>query len=185
MKSGFPVSADTFKSQIANHLKTVRATKGWSLDKTAQVTGVSKAMLGQIERRESSPTIATLWKIASGLETSFSAFFAVSETLRNSEATFPDDPSMQVKTLFPFSDDTRMEMFEITLLNFHQQHSSPHATGVIEHVCVIDGQVEFSAGDQSWVLEKGEGVRFYADQSHGYQALTETATFHNIVCYPG
>ncbi len=31
-------------------------------------------MLGQIEREESSPTIATLWKIASGFETSFSSF---------------------------------------------------------------------------------------------------------------
>lgn len=65
-----------FKSQIANQLKNLRKSRGLSLDATAQLTGVSKAMLGQIERGESSPTIATLWKIASGLEASFSAFFA-------------------------------------------------------------------------------------------------------------
>lgn len=61
---------------INNHisltLKALRSERGWSLDKTAEKTGVSKAMLGQIERGESSPTIATLWKIASGFNTSFS-----------------------------------------------------------------------------------------------------------------
>ena len=59
---------------IATTLKELRQQKGWSLDKAALATGVSKAMLGQIEREESSPTIATLWKIASGFNTSFSSF---------------------------------------------------------------------------------------------------------------
>ena len=59
--------------QIANALRVLRSGRGWSLDRTAQETGVSKAMLGQIERCESSPTIATLWKIASGFQTSLSS----------------------------------------------------------------------------------------------------------------
>ena len=59
---------------ISLTLKKLRQEKGWSLDKAAEKTGVSKAMLGQIERQESSPTIATLWKIASGFDTSFSSF---------------------------------------------------------------------------------------------------------------
>ena len=53
---------------IAQHLsatlKTLRQQRGWSLSRLAEETGVSKAMLGQIERNESSPTVATLWKIA-------------------------------------------------------------------------------------------------------------------------
>jgi transcriptional regulator with XRE-family HTH domain len=61
-------------ARIASHLKSLRKSRGLSLDKTAQLTGVSKAMLGQIERGESSPTIATLWKIATGLSASFSSF---------------------------------------------------------------------------------------------------------------
>lgn len=48
-------------------LKSIRSDRGWSLDQTAAQTGVSKAMLGQIERGESMPTVATLWKIATGL----------------------------------------------------------------------------------------------------------------------
>ncbi len=39
---------------MATTLKGLRQQKGWSLDKAALATGVSKAMLGQIEREESS-----------------------------------------------------------------------------------------------------------------------------------
>jgi XRE family transcriptional regulator, regulator of sulfur utilization len=60
---------------IGQTLRDLRQQRGWSLDKTAQATGVSKAMLGQIERGESSPTVVTLWRISSGLQASFSEFF--------------------------------------------------------------------------------------------------------------
>ena len=50
---------------LAQRLKGLRAALGWSLDVAARETVVIKAMLGQIERGESSPTGATLLMIAS------------------------------------------------------------------------------------------------------------------------
>ncbi|MFT5653597.1 MAG: hypothetical protein ACI8W9_001543 [Psychromonas sp.] len=32
-------------------------------------------------------------------------------------------------------------------------------------------------------LMSGESMRFFSDQAHGYQAISETAIFQNIVCY--
>ncbi|ORT50294.1 XRE family transcriptional regulator [Vibrio sp. qd031] len=173
-----------FKAEISNQLKSLRKKRGLSLDATAQLTGVSKAMLGQIERRESSPTIATLWKISSGLDSSFSAFFSNDPQLQQSEKTFPCDAHMQVNTLFPFQSDTNIEVFEITLTDRHQQLSSPHQVGVIEHVHVISGKLKLMFNDTWHTLTAGESVRFYADQPHGYEAVTETVIFHNIVSYP-
>lgn len=74
------MNESAFKSEIAHHLKSERKKRGLSLDATSKLTGVSKAMLGQIEREESSPTISTLWKIASGLDTSFSAFLPMTQS---------------------------------------------------------------------------------------------------------
>ncbi|WP_333004347.1 XRE family transcriptional regulator [Vibrio coralliilyticus] len=173
-----------FKSEIALHLRNERKRKQLSLDAAAKLTGVSKAMLGQIEREESSPTIATLWKIASGLGTSFSAFFANEPNLQSPERVFPDDPRMKVKTLFPFQDDTGIEVFEISLSEHHQQMSTPHSVGVIEHVHVISGEVRVYFNQEWQWLDTGESVRFYSDQPHGYEAVTERAVFHNIVSYP-
>ena len=64
---------DAMSSMIAANLKRIRKEKKLSLDNAAEMTGVSKSMLGQIERGESSPTVATLWKIATGLHISFTA----------------------------------------------------------------------------------------------------------------
>lgn len=173
-----------FKAEIAQHLKAQRKKQQLSLDATARLTGVSKAMLGQIEREESSPTIATLWKIASGLNTSFSAFFTGSPALHSAENTFPADPRMQVKTLFPYQSDTGLEMFEITLTDYHQQMSDPHGISVIEHVHVIEGEMKVFFANEWHPLNQGESIRFHSDQPHGYEATTERTVFHNIVSYP-
>ncbi|TGV00162.1 XRE family transcriptional regulator, partial [Mesorhizobium sp. M8A.F.Ca.ET.173.01.1.1] len=52
---------------IAKNLATYRSKHQLSLDKMANLTGVSKNMLSQIEKGTSNPTITTLWKIANGL----------------------------------------------------------------------------------------------------------------------
>ena len=81
---------------LAQRLKGLRSELGWSLDVAARETGVSKAMLGQIERGESSPTVATLWKIATGFRVSFSSFI---------EPT----PAVAGETLYRTADDIRQQ----------------------------------------------------------------------------
>ena len=175
---------DSFKAHISKHIKALRQQKGLSLDATAKLTSVSKAMLGQIERGESSPTIATLWKIASGLGSSFSAFFAEEAKLHENEWAFPDDKQMKVRTLFAFQPDSCMEMLEVCLLNGHKQDSSPHGVGVIEHVLVITGQMRVFFENEWHELQAGESLRFFAGQTHAYEAVGDEVVFQNIICYP-
>ncbi|CAM5209801.1 DNA-binding protein OS=Lysinibacillus sphaericus OX=1421 GN=LS41612_09375 PE=4 SV=1 [Lysinibacillus sphaericus] len=56
---------------FARNLKAIREKEKLSLEKVSQLCGVSKTMIGQIERGESSPTLTTIWKIATGLKVSF------------------------------------------------------------------------------------------------------------------
>ena len=58
---------------LSNNLKVIREERNLSLDKLSEMTGVSKSMLRQIEIGQSSPTIATIWKIANGLRIPFTA----------------------------------------------------------------------------------------------------------------
>ena len=64
---------EELNSIIADNLKTIRTQRGLSLDNVANLSGVSKSMLGQIERGESNPTIGTVWKIVNGLKVSFTS----------------------------------------------------------------------------------------------------------------
>ncbi|PWI32665.1 XRE family transcriptional regulator [Vibrio albus] len=170
-----------FKQGIAAHLKEIRKQRQLSLDAVARLTGVSKAMLGQIEREESSPTIAKLWQIASGLETSFSAFFTQTPE-PDTQQYFPD-PDMTVKSIFPYSPTVNYEIHEITLTNHHCQMSDAHALGVIESIIVLEGEMDVLNNGCWERVKQGGNLRFYADQPHGYKAVTETVVFQNIVSY--
>lgn len=180
--------------QLAERLRGLRRERGWSLDRAAQACGVSKAMLGQIERGESSPTVATLWKIAGGFGCSLSSFleappaggdaplFRRADELRARPAR--DD--MLVAPLFPYEPRFGFELLELTLLPGYVRHSEPHAAGVVEHVIVVAGRMEVLVEGAWQALAPGEAVRFAADRPHGYRNRgTVPAVLHNLIHYPG
>ena len=98
---------------IAQHLAaTLKTLRQQRLEPVA--TGgrdrVSKAMLGQIERNESSPTVATLWKIATGLNVPFSAFI-VPDASAAPSAFDPQQQAMVVTPVFPWDPELRFDHF--------------------------------------------------------------------------
>jgi transcriptional regulator with XRE-family HTH domain len=175
---------------IASMLKQQRAQRSWSLDTTAKKTGVSKAMLGQIERGESSPTIATLWKITAGFECSLTSFIEPRSTepalLRQADELRHQitSDSILVAPLFPFDEVLGFEMFELTLQPNYEHLSEPHLKGTIEHIVVIKGEMDVLIDGQWVFMRTGSAIRFNADVRHGYRNLTQaTAVFHNIIHY--
>ncbi len=172
------------KRHIAQHLKSIRSERALSLDAVAKLTGVSKAMLGQIEREESSPTIAKLWQIASGLQTSFSAFIELTDkVIEPKQDAFHDDPNMEMVTLQAYDPEVKVEIFDIRLHNFHQQQSQAHTDNVFETIWVLEGNLALYIDGKWTVIEQGESIRFKADQPHLYKAETESVRFQNIVHY--
>ncbi|HEY1845180.1 MAG TPA: helix-turn-helix domain-containing protein [Buttiauxella sp.] len=173
---------------IATHLsatlRALRQARGWSLTLAAEKTGVSKAMLGQIERGESSPTVATLWKIATGLNVPFSVFLGRGEPPER-PVFDPQNSDMIVEPLFPYDEQLRFDLFSITLAPGALSESSPHDTGVVEHVTVISGELEMQTQGQWRTLRAGEGLRFAGDEAHGYRNSGSVRThFHSLIHYP-
>ena len=159
----------------------------------SQKTGVSKAMLGQIERGESSPTIATLWKIATGFGVSFSSFV---EDLEGNDADFlhrkadlkqihKKDDKIRVLPIFSYDENLKFEVFVIELLPGCEHLSPPHQKGVIEHLIVSKGNIEVLVKGLWHPLHEKEGLRFNADKPHGYRnRSSSSAIFHDIIHYP-
>ena len=53
------------------NIRKLRNQQALSLDELSKKSGVSKAMLSQVEAEKVNPTIATVWKIAYGLGVEF------------------------------------------------------------------------------------------------------------------
>ena len=165
---------------LAATLKTLRQARGWSLSKLADETGVSKAMLGQIERNESSPTVSTLWKIATGLNVPFSAFITP-----EADRFDPQQQAMVVKPLFPWDEALRFDYFSITLAPGALSESTPHEAGVIEHVVVVSGELEMKLEGKWQTISADSGVRFAGDKPHAYRNSSDrTVHFHSLIHYP-
>lgn len=183
-----------FNKKIADTLKALRKQKAWSLDFTSKKTGVSKAMLGQIERGESAPTIATLWKIASGFNVSFSSFIEEIEPKKRAqqlkhykgklETLHPQDDLIKVLPLFPFDKNLNFEVFIIQLFPGCEHLSPPHQSGVIEHIVAAQGNVEVLVNGKWHKVKEHAGISFPADKAHGYRNKEKTPVIiHDIIHY--
>ncbi|WP_226550347.1 helix-turn-helix domain-containing protein [Celeribacter naphthalenivorans] len=163
-------------------LRAIRSEAGLSLAQTAEITGVSKAMLGQIERGESSPTLVTLWKLAKGFHLPLTAFLEGAATTPPA-VNFPE--SIRFRTLFAFDPTLGSESFLITLAPGQTHISHPHDAGVVEDIFVTEGTLELQLGETWTRYSAGAAVRFAADQPHSYRNPTENpALFHNTMHYP-
>ncbi len=174
---------------IGHKLKDIRNKRDLTLDDVANLTGVSKAMLGQIERGKSNPTVSTLWKISCGLKVSFSAFVDESkEDLQviNQEDIYPivRDNKMRIYPIFPFDAGKGFEVLTVELKSGCSHESEPHNDGMEEYVIVTQGEIEIEIDKEIFILKKGYSIGFKANKYHRYRNISNgTTIFQNIVVY--
>ena len=105
---------------------------GITLDMLAEVTGVSKPMLGQIERGQSSPTVNTLWKIATGMKIPFSSFLQEKGAeytivdFRDKDMILEENGAMRVHTFFAYDPIRSYEIFRIEFDTGCRHYSDKH-----------------------------------------------------------
>ncbi|WP_054634950.1 XRE family transcriptional regulator [Thalassobacillus sp. C254] len=146
---------------IGRKVKEVRKRKGLTLEQASGMTGVSKPMLGQIERGISNPTVSTLWKIASGLDEAFSTFIEEPKPdiihIRAEELQELDGGhgGFVVQPVLPKERDRSFEVFYIKLKRGGHYHSHAHQDGVEESLFISEGEVEVMIQERYIRLRKG------------------------------
>lgn len=160
---------------IGKQLKAARQNRNMTLDVLADVTGVSKPMLGQIERGQSSPTITTLWKIATGLKVPLSSFLQEEKTkysvvnLSEQDMVSAESGTMRAYTLFPYDPIRNFEAFYIEFDSGCIHISDKHNDNVEETVYVIRGRLDIVINGEKITLSEKQAIRFSANVTHSYQ----------------
>ncbi len=161
---------------VGQNLKRLRAEQGLSLEKLAQASGVSRAMLGQVELGQSAPTINVLWKIASALGVPFSAMLAAQAApgvkvlrLANARTLHSADGAFISRALFPVDSSRRVEFYELTLKPKGDEKADAHAPGTQENLVVTKGTVEIHAEGEVTRLSAGDAILFDASGPHEYR----------------
>lgn len=176
---------------VGKNLKRLRTERGLSLERLAQQSGVSRAMLGQVELGQSAPTINVLWKMARALDVPFSALITTSlsrgtKVMRagGGKRLMSGDGSFQSRALFPFDEPRRVEFYELKLSPEGEERAEAHAPGTTENLVVAAGSVEISVNGERSRLGTGDAILFEADQPHVYRNTGSTeAVLYLVMTY--
>ena len=182
------ISADHVLSRLPARLKEARQKQGLSLEAVAKLSGVSRSMVSQIERGESSPTVATLWNLTRALQVDFAGLLEDATSSVIQVVTSAQAPRIaghgrgcEICILSPPEQVGQLEIYDIRFEEGGALDSAPHGAGTQEHLTVLAGSIALSAGEDSRVLGTDDTAHYRADQPHRIAASGGPARIYLIV----
>jgi len=176
---------------IGGNIQAIRKRQNLTLDMLSEKSGVSKAMLSQIESEKVNPTVATVWKIAQGLEVDINALLKGGhESARKFTVTRKakvtsldtDEEGLHIKVLSPIAMVEDLEMYLLTFQPGGALRSSAHFPQTEEFVTILKGSVRVNAGENVTDLEEGDFISYHCDVDHSIENLTDgEAVLHMVV----
>lgn len=178
-------NSDTILAHLPQRLKEARREQGLSLDAVAKLSGVSRSMVSQIERGESSPTISTLWNLTRALQVDFAGLLDLASTEARIEVLRADDvptidklgENVSIRILSPPEEAGRHEVYELIFALDGVLDSSAHARGAREYLTVIEGVLNVMSGESTRRLQAGDTARYSADVPHRISAIGAARAF--------
>lgn len=166
--------------RLAASLRAARKARGLSLDAAAKLSGVSRSMVSQIERGESSPTVATLWALTQALQLDFAGLLEGRtapgiEVTRAGSAPVIQRGGVTIRILSAPESVGRNEVYELVFAPDARLASDPHAPGCREHLTVLEGHLTVTSGEASDQLNPGDVARYPADRPHEIAAAVGAA----------
>ena len=173
-KAGRSQAEGDTAADLGKTIMRLRKAYNMSLGELSEHSGVAKSIISQIERNETNPTLSTVVRLSRALDTT------VDEVLRGEQQSLILEH--QGKSGIPMlqSEDGLCRLAiagPLNLVDFFQWYdfhaepkgvleSSPHPPGTVEHLYMVAGEIEVTAGDETKIVRVGEALRFKADVPH-------------------
>jgi transcriptional regulator with XRE-family HTH domain len=179
------MSVATENGAVGARVRALRDAMGLSLRDLADRSGVSAPMLSQVERGETSPTLAVAGRIATGLELSLSQLLRLDEephvviTPRarrrarrrgghRTEELTPPLPGQRA--------DVSMHSLEPGAATGGPDDPPMHEPGSRETAVVLEGSLTLEIDGARHELREGDSVTFDADLPHRFENKGSDAT---------
>ena len=182
--------AQVLSGQLGKTIQRLRKAYSLSLSELAEQSGVAKSIISQIERNETNPTLATIWRLSQALDVSIDRVLA----------TVDDDPfierSTRADTPILVSDDGRMRLAiigwikTVEWLQWYDVASEPggvlesdaHQRGSVECLTVVDGEFAVEVGGVVQSARVGETLRYRCDRPHVVRCTSPDGGRATMVC---
>lgn len=174
---------------IAFNLNKLRTERGLTLGQLAKMSGISKAILSDIEKGGSNPTINTIWKIANGLNVPYTRLMEVAEpdgtVVRKTDTAEQRDETgaYRVYCYFSAAPERNFELFYCELDAESANTSIAHSPKAQEYIYVMEGCLKLRTSAAEYVMNAGDALVFSSAVSHTYINSGKTMAKFMVVNY--
>ena len=182
--------AVALSGQLGATVQRLRKAYNLSLSELSQQSGVAKSIISQIERNETNPTLATIWRLAQALDVSI-------ERVLQSSADEPFlEKTSKADTPILVSDDGRcrlaiigwiktvewLQVYDFSAEPGGALESEAHQRGSVESLSLSDGELTVEVGGAVETVRAGETLRYRCDRAHVIRNLGPVPARATMVC---
>lgn len=181
---------------LGSQIRKLRNKRQLTLQELADLTGLSKPNLSQIENNFVTPPIPTLLKIASALGVAIGYFFQESTQDDNIIVVRKDNRCGLAKgahishigykyehLAYPRV-DKHMEPFIVEIEERAGESITYNSHRGEEFLYVIEGELEFRSKEKTFILEQGDTIYFDSSIPHGYRGVAGSVKALVIIYHP-
>jgi transcriptional regulator with XRE-family HTH domain len=187
-----PERSGELAALVGRKLHGLRLQRELTLEQLARLSGVSRAMLWQIEQARSAPTITVLARVAAALGMPVAAFLdtavpVAAVVLRRGEASVlqAGNGAVRTRALFPAGGSRSVEFHEVRLEAGAVERRESRRDGTLENLVVSEGSVEIDVGGATHVLGVGDALFLRTEAVHSYRNATALpVVIYRVTVFP-
>lgn len=180
-KTDFDAGAQALSGNLGKTIQRLRKAYNLSLSELSEQSGVAKSIISQIERNETNPTLATIWRLSQALDVSIDRFLAASEDepfvekvgARDQPVIVSEDGKCRLTIIGWGRTVEWLQWYEMTAEAGGVLESDAHQRGSIESLSVREGTFAVTVGGKTEQVGAGESLRYRCDTAHTIRNVGE------------
>ena len=189
-KAELEAGAQAVSGHLGKTIQRLRKAYNLSLSELAEQSGVAKSIISQIERNETNPTLATIWRLSQALDISIERVLAAQDddpfVERIGRADMPvlvsEDGKVKLDIIGWIRTVEWLQWYDVTAEPGGELDSEGHQRGSIECLSVTAGALEVEIAGRTETVEAGGTVRYRADRRHLIRNVGKHTARATMVC---
>lgn len=182
--------AVALSGQLGATVQRLRKAYNLSLSELSLQSGVAKSIISQIERNETNPTLATIWRLAQALDVSIERVLQTTEdepflektTKADTPILLSDDGKCRLAIIGWIKTVEWLQCYEFSADPGGVLESEAHQRGSVESLSVREGELEVEVADVKASVKAGETLRYRCDRRHIIRNVGEAPAQATMVC---
>jgi transcriptional regulator with XRE-family HTH domain len=182
--------AQQLSGQLGKTIQRLRKAYNLSLSELAEQSGVAKSIISQIERNETNPTLATIWRLSQALDVSIERVLATAEdepfleksNRRDTPILVSEDGKMRLAIIGWIKTVEWLQWYDISADPGGVLESDAHQRGSVETLSVLEGDFEVEVAGVVQHAGTGETLRYRCDRPHTVRCVGDKPGRATMVC---